>query len=195
MSKYKYYLKKPKIEIAKDILSWLAIGGAVVLAASSPYFIHNLINGLAKRNRKSYNNKKAYDTFYRLRKEGCINFSQRGGQLYINLTERGKRRAGVYKINDLQLNQSKRWDGLWRIVIFDIKEKRRIKREALRGFLKRLEFYPLQRSVWISPYECRDEVRLLKDFFGFKDEEVRLIITRDIEDDSKLRKHFSLSIL
>ena len=73
-----------------------------------------------------------------------------------------------------------------------IKEKHGIKREALRGFLKRLEFYPLQQSVWLSPYECRDEVRLLKDFFGFQDEEVRLLITGDIENDSKLRKHFQL---
>ncbi|OHA66709.1 MAG: hypothetical protein A3C82_00605 [Candidatus Wildermuthbacteria bacterium RIFCSPHIGHO2_02_FULL_47_12] len=192
MSKYKYYFKKPKVEIAKDILLWLITGSAVVLAASSPYFIRNIMSGLEKRNRKPYSNKKAYDTFYRLQKEGCINFARQKNQLYVSLTEKGKRRAGVYQINDLQLHKSKQWDGLWRVVIFDIKEKHRIKREALRGFLKRLEFYPLQQSVWLSPYECRDEVRLLKDFFGFQDEEVRLLITGDIENDSKLRKHFQL---
>lgn len=192
MSKYKYYFKKPKTEIAKDIFLWLAIGSAAVLSASSPYFIRNIARELEKRNRKSYSNKKAYDTFYRLREEGCINFSHQGAQLYVSLTEKGRRRAGIYQINDLRLNKSRRWDGLWRIVIFDIKEKQRIKREALRGFLKRLEFYPLQRSVWVSPYECRDETQLLKNFFGFKDEEMRLIVTRDIGDTAVLKKHFSL---
>ena len=191
MSKYKYYLKKPKGEITKDILLWLAIGSAVVLA-SSPYLVHNIVRELIKGNRKPYNNKKTYDTFYRLRKEGCITFAQQGGQIYISLTEKGRKRAGIYQINSLTLHKPKRWDGLWRIVIFDIKEKQRIKREALRGLLKRLEFYPLQRSVWVSPYECRDEVQLLKDFFGFKDDELKLIVTRDIENDSKMKKHFSL---
>lgn len=191
MSKYKYYFKKPKGEITKDILFWLAIGSAVVLA-SSPYLVHNIVRELTKGNRKPYNHKKTYDTFYRLRKEGCIAFAQQGGQLYISLTEKGRKRAGIYQINSLTLNKPKRWDGLWRIVIFDIKEKQRIKREALRGLLKRLEFYPLQRSVWVSPYECRDEVQLLKDFFGFGDDELKLIVTRDIENDSKIKKHFSL---
>lgn len=191
MSKYKYYLKKPKGEITKDILLWLAIGSAVVLA-SSPYIVHNVVRELTKGNRKPYNNKKTYDTFYRLRKEECITFVQQGAQLYISLTEKGRKRAGIYQINSLALHKPKRWDGLWRIVIFDIKEKQRIKREALRGLLKRLEFYPLQRSVWVSPYECRDEVQLLKDFFGFGDDELKLIVTRDIENDSKIKKHFSL---
>src|SRR3989338_7129981 len=134
MSKYKYYSKKPKVEIAKDILLWLVIGGAIVLAASSPYFIRNIISGLTKSNRKSYNNKKAYDTFYRLRKEGCINFSQHKNQLYISLTGKGRRRAGIYQINDLQLHKSRQWDGLWRVVIFYIKKKKRIKKEYFRGF-------------------------------------------------------------
>jgi DNA-binding PadR family transcriptional regulator len=189
MSKYKYYFKKPKGEIVKDMLLGLAIGGTVLLAASSPDFGVNLIRSFSRE--KNYRPKRAYDTFYRLRKEGCIEVQKRNQQIYIRLTEKGRRRAGIYQINSLTLHKPKRWDGLWRIAIFDIKEKQRIKREALRGLLKRLEFYPLQRSVWVSPYECRDEVQLLKDFFGFRDDELKLIVTRDIENDSKMKKHFS----
>ena len=46
--KYKYYFRKPKSEIAKDILYWLAITGAITIALTSPYFGRNLLKGLKK---------------------------------------------------------------------------------------------------------------------------------------------------
>ena len=36
--KYKYYFKKPKSEIAKDILTWLVGAGAIYIAASFSIF-------------------------------------------------------------------------------------------------------------------------------------------------------------
>lgn len=48
MIKYKYYFKKPKSEIVKDILSWLAIAGAVYIAASSPYFTIRLLRDIKR---------------------------------------------------------------------------------------------------------------------------------------------------
>jgi hypothetical protein len=43
IKKYKYYFYKPKSEIVKDILNWLMLAGAVYIAASSPYFVRNLL--------------------------------------------------------------------------------------------------------------------------------------------------------
>src|SRR3989338_11013966 len=83
MSQYKYYFKKPRSEIVKDILKWLAVAGVVSIAATSPYFILNVIKAL--KNSKKYKKKKIYDTFYRLQKEGCIDIEKEGGQIYINL--------------------------------------------------------------------------------------------------------------
>jgi len=51
MSKYKYYFKKPKSEIIKDILRWIATAGIVYVAASSPYFILNVMKEFKKRRR------------------------------------------------------------------------------------------------------------------------------------------------
>jgi len=46
---------------------------------------------------------------------------------------------------------TKPWDKKWRLVVFDIPEKNRLARDALRKKLKELGFAPLQRSTWISP--------------------------------------------
>src|SRR3989344_358161 len=175
MSKYRYYFRKPKSEIAKDILGSLIIGGMIAVAATSPFFIINLIKCF--KGLKKYPNKKVYDTFYKLKKQGLINFYKKNNQIYISLTEKGKRRAGWMQINDLKIKKPKKWDGKWRILLFDIAEMKREYREALRGKLKDLNFQLFQKSAWIMPYDCSREVNLLKSFFGLKDGEVRLIVS------------------
>ena len=43
------------------------------------------------------------------------------------------------------------WDGKWRIIVFDLPEKKRGLRNDLRKQLRSARFGGLQRSVWISP--------------------------------------------
>jgi len=101
--------------------------------------------------------------------------------------------AGFLQIDDLKIKRPKKWDGKWRVLIFDIAQLKKLYREALRGKLKELGFYQLQKSVWVCPFDCRAEVEILKDFFGLKDNELRLILAIDIENDTFLKKHFKLS--
>jgi len=191
IGKYKYYFKKPKSEISKDIFSWLLIAGAVYIAASSPYFIRNLLTGYKKW--QKYPKRKVYDTFYMLRKKGYINIGKRNRQIYISLTKEGKKKAGMFQIDALTIKKPKKWDKKWRIVIFDIAQLKKTYREAFRGKLKELGFYPLQKSVWVYPFDCQAETELLKDFFGLSDQEMRLIVADNISKDDQLRKSFKLT--
>jgi phenylacetic acid degradation operon negative regulatory protein len=54
--------------------------------------------------------------------------------------------------------QEKKWDGYWRLVIFDIKEKDRFKRRQLRGKLKELGFGMWQKSIYISPHDLAEDM-------------------------------------
>jgi DNA-binding transcriptional regulator PaaX len=190
VSKYKYYFRKPKSELVKDVFTWLLLAGAVSVAATSPYFLVNILKGF-KKGRK-YKRKKVYDAFYRLGREGCLNIEKRNQQIYISLTEKGKRKAGWLQIDALKIKRPKRWDKKWRLVIFDIAQLKRLYREAFRGKLKGLGFLPLQKSVWVCPFDCRAEIELLREFFGLSEKEVRLIVARDIGNDNFLKKFFKL---
>jgi len=190
LNKYKYYFRKPKSEIIKDIFYWLMISGAIYIAASSPYFILNLQRNFRKWRR--YKNKKISDAFYRLRKEGCIIIEKKHHQIYISLTEKGRRKANWLQIDSLKIKKPRKWDKNWRLVVFDISQIKKLYREAFRGKLKELGFYPLQKSVWVHPYDCQAEIELLKEFFGLSDKELRLIVTKDIGEDRKLRQFFKL---
>lgn len=190
MTKYKYYFRKPKSEITKDILQWLAIAGAVYIAASSPYFVINLLKEFAGG--KKYEKKKIYNAFYNLQKRGCIDIEKKNHQIYIALTEEGRKKAGRFQIDSLEIKKPKLWDGKWRLVIFDIGQMQVLQRNAFRGKIKELGFYLLQKSVWVHPYPCRDEIDLLREFFGLSHREIRLITAENIEEDDFLKKIFKL---
>ncbi|MDP3792490.1 MAG: CRISPR-associated endonuclease Cas2 [bacterium] len=51
-----------------------------------------------------------------------------------------------------------KWDRKWRLVIFDIPSELNKKRDTLRRRLKHLGFHMLQRSVFVFPYPCEEEL-------------------------------------
>ena len=178
MSKYKYYFRQPRSKITKDVLYWLAVTGAVSIAASSPFFITNVLRNFRKG--RKYKKKKVYDTFYQLKKKGYIRIEKSKHNVLISLTEKGRHKAGWMQIDDLKIKRPKRWDKKWRLVIFDINILKNIYRNAFRGKLKELGFIILQRSIWVCPFECRDEIDLLRNFFGLTNKEMRLIVAENI---------------
>ena len=190
--KYKYYFKKPRSEIVKDVLSWLALAGMIYIAASSPYFVWNLMRNYKRWLKYKKKSKNLYNTFWRLQKQGCIKMEKKNHQIYISLTQKGKKLAGWLQIDALEIKRPKKWDGKYRIVIFDITQLKKFYREALRGKLKELGFYRLQDSVWICPFDCKDEIELLREFFGLSHKEMRLVVAEDIGPDDWLRKIFKI---
>jgi DNA-binding PadR family transcriptional regulator len=193
-AKLKYYFKKPRSEIGKDILYGLFIAGAITIALSSPYFGRNLLKAFKKwiKSKKYQKPKKVYSVFYRLLKSGYIISERRNHDLYISLTEKGKRATGWLQIDALKIKRPKKWDGKYRLVIFDISQLKRIYRDALRGKLRELGFIKLQKSVWLHPFDCKDEIELLREFFGLSEKEMRLIIAENIGNDKWIRKIFQI---
>ena len=188
--------KKGK-EIGKIILQAFLITGAVVIASTSPYFVPMVLPKLFKAAKYKLNNKKKEksfrNSFYYLRRSGMINVEYLGRQLHVSLTEEGRKLAGKYCFDDLEIKKSEKWNGKWYILIFDIENKQRIKREALRGKIKELGMFQLQKSVWIYPFNFQKEVDVLRNFFGFKKNELQIIVADSIEKDSEACSFFGLN--
>lgn len=186
-----------KTEITKSILKGIFLCGAIVIASTSPRFTSKILPELIRqaslklKNKKD--NKKVYDTFSRLRNQGLIKFEEKGKQIYISLTKEGKKKAGKYQIDKLKIKKPKKWDKTWRVLIFDVKDKQKMKREALRGKIKEMGLYQLQKSVWVCPYDFAEEADVLRSFFGLSGNEMKIITASKIEDDDKIKKIFKLS--
>ncbi len=85
-------------------------------------------------------------TYYRARQKGLI-----AQDIVPSLTENGLRKVRPYTAqklgNDARL-----------IVIFDIPQQRAYVRETLRRFLKSLGFQMVQRSIWVTDIDYREDL-------------------------------------
>jgi len=113
----------------------------------------------------------------------------------IRLTAKGRKRISHYlEMRGFlkPIERPKTWDRQWRIILFDIPSDDRTKRNEFRSFIRRLGAVMLQKSVWIYPFDCESQVLLLRKFFNFTENEVRLVIANFIGEDKKLRMQFQV---
>ncbi|MDO8621372.1 MAG: CRISPR-associated endonuclease Cas2 [Candidatus Levybacteria bacterium] len=101
-------------------------------------------------------------TIKRLEKQKLISWKEKDGEVQLTLEEKGRKRILQYKMDTLTLKNTGKWDGFWRVVIFDIPEDSRNAREFLREKLKDLGFKQLQKSVFVIRLECKDEIDFLR---------------------------------
>ena len=113
------------------------------------------------------------------------------GTTTIELTEKGKMRVLTYDFNKMEIKQ-KEWDRKWRAVIFDIPEKLRWGRDSLRKKLKNLGFCEFQKSVFVHPYDCRDEIEYLIEFYDIR-KFARFLIAESVDNELHLKQHFNLA--
>ena len=113
------------------------------------------------------------------------------GTATIVLTQDGKKKALTYKIDEMEIRKPKSWDGKWRIIIFDIPEERRKTRDALRQHLQQLGCLELQKSVFVHPFDCRDEIDYLIEFYQIR-RFVRFIVADSIDNAIHLKYKFRL---
>ena len=173
------------------ILQGVAIGGAVLLSAANPYFGLRLIKGF-----KRWHSKAEWRKFH-----ASLRYLDRRGYVKIISHNRGSVRASITKLGEwvvksididaMKLIEPRVWDGKWRVVIFDVPVNKSGCRQALTEKLKELGFIMVQRSVWAYPYECRDEISILRAFYGIQRFVVYLEVN-EVEDELDWRGKFNL---
>jgi phenylacetic acid degradation operon negative regulatory protein len=86
---------------------------------------------------------------HKIKKEKNIFFTSKKLPYDIIFTNLEKLKIESYK---------HKWDGKWRLVIYDIPEKKRGKRNLFRMFIKELGFGKVKESCWISPYDFSSQI-------------------------------------
>lgn len=165
--------------IRTAVLSTLQVGGLVGLALVAP----NVAALLARSYTKREYEKTRY-VLYRLVSKGLV-LKREGG---YELTAKGRQ---FLDRETLAAPKPRKWDGKWRMVIFDIPETRKAARAVLRDALRRIGFLKLQNSAWVYPYECEELVALLKTDYRLGKEVLYMIVDK-LENDRALRDHFNL---
>ena len=113
------------------------------------------------------------------------------GKVEIILTKNGRKKALKFQFDEMKIKKPDEWDGKWRVVIFDIPEKKKRAREALRDKLKELGFKELQKSVFIFPFECEDEIDFIVEVFEIRNC-VRFLRVDSFTNDEQFKLKFRL---
>ena len=182
-------------DITKEILSGLAEAGKVALTGESAALgIRNWrFRGAAEYWENREEQRRLSQSLWRLKKERLVIVKEQGdGKFIVEITEKGRRKLREFEFRNLKIKKPAKWDRIWRIIIFDIPEEKRNARDALRQKCKDLEFYQLQKSVWVYPYPCEQEIEFIVELFNVYPY-VNIIKAAEIKNDIKIRKHFHLS--
>lgn len=180
-------------QLALKILYFVSVGAAipaVLVAPNMAKVLFPLLRGFAKRlESRSYALKKS---LVKLKEDRFLRIEKRGDDYVLVLTEKGRTRVLRGKIETLRIPRPKHWDKKWRVILFDIPEQHKKAREALRQKLRELGFYHLQKSCFVYPFECRDEVDFISEFFGVFDH-INYVVAESLGGEEELKKFFSLN--
>ncbi|MDP3880845.1 MAG: hypothetical protein Q8Q32_01525 [bacterium] len=183
--------KQAGLEAGKVILALALVGGLVTIAAVAPNAFA-AIGSMGERKRfisssklsgtiKSGSSKK----YWQYKKTGPDSYS-------IQLSDYGKKLALKKALQEFKLQEQEKWDGKWRVVMFDIKKKNSSTRDIFRRKLHEMGMYPLQKSIFVFPYPCDEELKMWIDLFGIKEGVVTSKASFNKATERSLRKRFSL---
>lgn len=178
--------KIEKGEIAKVIIACIGVVGIAAAGVTCP----GLFALVPNEYRRRYPRKTFTQAARRLKGEYYFAVKRRNAWQF-SLTEKGRALLDAYTIGQKIIKPSAKWDGKWHVIIFDIPETVRAKRDCVRRTLIELGFHRLQDSVWVFPYECRQIINLLRIRHQVISEALYLIVD-SLDGDRWLRKHYHL---
>jgi hypothetical protein len=186
--------------VTKYLLMTIATGGIVFGGAVLPGIlkaIKDLNEGFdeMERNSKKFSKKKINNALGNIKRQKLIKIiKNKDGKFVVKLTNKGSMRVKKYSFETLKIKKPEKWDGKWRIFIFDIPTNPAIMnqaREVLRKKIKDLGFSQMQKSVWVYPYECEDELLFIAEMFGVQ-KYIEIITGDKVLHEKILKKKFKL---
>lgn len=177
-----FHIGENEQEIIKAVGRGLLLAGIFAIAASSPKF-PKVLYPLIKRGLKDVHKK-----IKRLEEKGMIYL----GPDKIRLTKKGRQILKEITISDVEIPVPKKWDKTWHLVSYDIPVEKSQKRDWFRHKLQEFGFRKIQESLWVYPYNCREQIALIANWLGIS-KNVVLMQASTVPNQKSLEKEFKLT--
>lgn len=186
MSKKKLQVRSS--QVAMTILKAVGAVGVVVAVIALPGL------GMVVRDLQKFKDKKDRQRLYQsvqyLRRRGYVKLEYlEDGKIKISLTKQGTTVVKKLNIEQMQIPKPAQWDKKWRIVIFDVPNWKSKNRLAFTDNMKRIGFVMVQKSVWVYPFACHDEIMILRKYYDIE-KHVTYLETAMVEDEHLLRERY-----
>lgn len=181
-----------KESIKGKILYSLSYGTGILIALSNKRASYKLAKSLI-REIFGFNpsHKIIHKEIYRLRKLKLVSIEKVGEEQKLVLTEEGKKIILRFNYENMKIKDKMIWDMKWRMVLFDIPDKKKIIRDSFRLKMSELGFVRFNNSVWVYPYPCKEEIDFIANYWGIG-KYVQFAVVSKITNEEELRKHFRI---
>lgn len=182
--------KRNQIRNAVLLSAYITVGvGMIIMAPNAVRLLKHVekVIGPSPRLRRRVSQK-----YSEMIAQGIFKRTKTQNGSHIELTEKGLKMAEeLNQREEIRPVPQKKWDEKWRIVMFDVWERRRKVRDELRHTLEEFGFVKIQKSVWAHPYPSEKLLIFLRTHLRLG-QGVLYIVADEIEHDEKLRQHFKL---
>src|SRR3989344_1753693 len=176
-------------ELTKDILRLVGAGvvTSVGLMAPNTLQLIDYFNPKGKAERQ-----RIWRAIKYLESRNRVSIYTKEGKRYVRLTSQGELALTEQSIDQMTVAKPRRWDHKWRFVMFDVPVRHSsTSRHSFRAKLEDLGFKLYQRSVFIYPYECNEEVHTVAKWYGL-DQYIRYVVATEVHDMRKFVQLFDL---
>lgn len=186
-----FRLNERQKEIIKMVGAGIAAGTVITIAVLFP----NILGAVSKISDQIEDLRDAAAkyrlklTVKRLVKKGVLSLSAEE----IKLTRKGREILKLLSLDEIVIKRSPKWDGIWHLVSYDIPETKKRERDWFRLRLIHLGFRQIQDSLWVYPYECKEEIAIITQTLGIS-RYVIYLNTNHLPQEDKLLKRFSFQI-
>lgn len=181
--------KLDRYPYSHEILTLLA-GGVVISAAVFMPGIGKAFSSSVWKG-EGYKKRRLKQVLKRFQDKKIIEVAETKDGPIVRITKNGYTKALKYKLDEIKISKPKKWDKKWRVVIFDIPEHKKNVRDEFRRILRHMDFYLLQKSVWVHAYPCFDQVEFVRQILSV-DIDVTYIVAQKIEGQENLREIFKV---
>lgn len=180
-------------EIVLSALSISLIVGGSIVFPNLPIIIGSIIKIIQDIKNIKLPERKLKRVLKNLERKQIICLVRKGDDVYVKIKDKTNISLIKYSIRQLlELKKKKKvWNGKWFLVLFDIPEEQRNKRNYLRKFLRDIGFFQYQQSVYIFPYECEKEVELIKKIIESA-KYMSYVVAEKIEHENEAKIFFQL---
>ena len=113
------------------------------------------------------------------------------GEEKIYLTKKGKKLLLKIKMREIEIRKPKKWDSIWWLVSYDIPKDFNKSRDNFRFYLKSLNFHQIQDSLWVFPYECKEEIAIIANNLNINSF-IIVMATDNLPNQTEMEKYYNL---
>ncbi len=177
-----------------DILKLLGFGVLLSAIIIAPSLARLAILLKDSENKKWGKDRKEWDKFKSWRLKQLLKRLQQQRDIEIRdglvkITEKGRVKLLKFDLETIKLKEE--MDGKWRLILYDIANLRKPQRELFRAMLKKLKLLKIQKSVYITPFICDEEIEYLRQVFNINDE-VQIMQVSKLENEDVYKKYFGI---